>query len=632
MSKLPAKTPLFLAAWVALGALLNCAGWALSGLHQLNAIGYGMLFLITIVIAIWWWRAGNAEGFQALSRHKQSRRFRRCFPLAFLVLAVMTTLGGILHAPNNYDALSYRIPRILHWLDAGHWYWIHTIFNRLNTRAVGFEWLAAPIMVFTKTDRLLFLVNIASFLLLPGLFFSILIRLGVRRRVAWHWMWLLPTGYSYLVQSGGLGNDLFGATFGLAALDLALRARTSKSFADIWLSALAAALLSGSKLSNLPLLLPWLIAFWPSLRLLKNRLLPTLAIGVAGVACSFLPLAAINFHYCHDWTGFAAENSPFNNKTYALHLAHNTVLQFVQNLTPPVFPWAGAWNRAMLRIIPPSLMTTLKRNFEPSQAEVRVDEIQMEEGAGLGFGVTLLLIVSVLAVFKYSMKGPRASRPPPDLARWAILLSPFISLAVFMAKSGLASEARLETPYYGFVIPLLLIGDAYARIVNTKWWRAGAAMVFLLAAMLVTVTPSRPLWPANYVFNHINTASPLLTRAKKVYEIYSQRADCFAPVRSALPADVKVIGVFFFDYPETSLWRSFGTRRVEHVTPEDTAATLRQRGVQYILFSYDDYQKYFPLPFDQWLGQNHAELVQTIPLDLRAGWSPHDWRLVKLLD
>ena len=43
-------------------------------------------------------------------------------------------------------------------------------------------------------------------------------------RAAWHWMWLMPTGYCFLLQAGSIGNDLFGAVFALAALDFALRA------------------------------------------------------------------------------------------------------------------------------------------------------------------------------------------------------------------------------------------------------------------------------------------------------------------------------------------------------------------------------------------------------------------------
>ena len=65
---------------------------------------------------------------------KKLRRFRKPFPLAFLILAVMAFLGGALYAPTNYDALSYRLPRVLHWLAENQWHWIHTIFPRLNQR------------------------------------------------------------------------------------------------------------------------------------------------------------------------------------------------------------------------------------------------------------------------------------------------------------------------------------------------------------------------------------------------------------------------------------------------------------------------------------------------------------------
>ncbi len=93
-----------------------------------------------------------------------------------------------------------------------------------------------------KTDRPLFLLSVISFPLLPGLVFSVLVRLGVRARVAWHWMWLLPTGYCYLLQGGSIGNDLFGATFALAAMHYALRAQQSLRASDFWLSVFAVAL------------------------------------------------------------------------------------------------------------------------------------------------------------------------------------------------------------------------------------------------------------------------------------------------------------------------------------------------------------------------------------------------------
>src|ERR1035441_1463585 len=180
--------------WVWFCAYLNCAGWTLSVLHQLNAAGYLVALLIGFVAFVAWWKQTSERMLPRIHWQKFCRRFRRPFPLAFLILAGMAFLGGMLYAPNNYDALAYRTPRVLHWLAAGQWHWIHTDFARLNTRTAGFEWLTAPIFLLAGSDRPVFLLNVICFLLLPGRLFAVLTRLGVRSRAAWHWMWLFPSG------------------------------------------------------------------------------------------------------------------------------------------------------------------------------------------------------------------------------------------------------------------------------------------------------------------------------------------------------------------------------------------------------------------------------------------------------
>ncbi len=96
----------------------------------------------------------------------------------------------------------------------------------------------------------------------------------------------------------------------------------------------------------------------------------------------------------------------------------------------------------MLRLESPALKAKLEQNFEPSQAHVALEELQVEETSGLGFGVTLLLLLSLIVVSKYAQAKPTHPRPTPDFLRWPIMLSAWFSLAVFMAKSGLSSEAR----------------------------------------------------------------------------------------------------------------------------------------------------------------------------------------------
>ena len=98
----------------------------------------------------------------------------------------------------------------------------------MNIAATGFEWLSAPLLLFTRTNQFLFLINWASYLMLPGLIFSVFTRLQVRPRVAWWWMWLLASGWCYVLQASSDMNDSFAVIYALASVDFALRAQEKK--------------------------------------------------------------------------------------------------------------------------------------------------------------------------------------------------------------------------------------------------------------------------------------------------------------------------------------------------------------------------------------------------------------------
>lgn len=632
MSFAKTRPPLPLFWWVLFCVYCNCAGWFLSALGELNAHGYwvvlGLGFCILVALAV---RNPQMLTFR-LPAGKWRRRYKRPFPAAFVVLASLAILGGFLYAPTNYDALAYRIPRVLNWLAEGHWHWIHTEFNRLNTRAFGFEWVAAPIIALTGTDRFLFLINVVSFLLLPGLVFGVFTRLGIRPRVAWHWMWLVPTGYCFLLQAGGIGNDLFGAVFALAAVNFALRARQSKRITDVWLSILAAALMTGAKASNLPLLLPWLIALVPSLKLLLPRPAPSLAILVAAAPASLLPLIGINLKYSGDWSGIAAERVQALEHGSLLKAANNSVLLSVQNLAPPIFPMASQWSRAVPRHMPAGLRTRLEKAFEPGGAHWLLGEMQIEETAGLGFGVTLLLLLGLgFGLFVGNRSCSTASRMPLGGFSLAVIGGAFAALLAFMVESGLTAAARLVTPYYALLIPAALASGAQVRLIRARWWRAAAMAVFAMAGLLVIISPSRPLWPANAFLNNAAGAnSLLLARARTVYSVFSQRADGFAPVRKLLPADAVLLGLVTADDPETSLWRPFGQRRVVHVTHTDSSQDLRARKIQYVLVSSKKLESFFHKSLEQWRAEIDAEVLSQVTLPLRVTDGPSDWFLLKL--
>jgi hypothetical protein len=631
----PARLPGPTACWIAFCALCNCAGWALSALHALNAAGYLAVFGLTGALLIVLRHRFSSLDFAAWRFAKLKRRFRRPFALAFLALAGLAALGGILYAPSNYDAMAYRLPRVFNWLADGRWHWIHTTFQRLNVRAMGYEWVSTPFIVLTHTDRFLFLVNVISFLLLPGLVFSVFTRLGVRPRAAWHWMWITPAGYCFVLQAGSNGNDLFGAVFALAAVDFALRARVFRNPGAIWVSVLAVALLTGSKSSNLPLVLPWLVAILPAWRVSFRRPIATALVCAAAFFSSLGPSAAANFNHCRDWTGLAAEGGQFSRGSPALYVANNAVLLVIQNGVPPVFPFAEKWNQAVQRHVPASFRSRLEKCFERNGAHWALEVMQIEESAGLGFGVSVLLVCSLVAgaigqMGRMGLIGPMARTGAPWFPR-VFLVCGGIALAAYMAKAGLSTAARLITPYYAMLMPAFLLSPAQGVLVRKPWWRALAWLVFGLSAMLVALSPARPLWPANTILARLEVAGhPLLARARTVYAVYGNRAEGFAPMRAVLPESAQVVGLITSDDPESSLWRPFLHRRFVHLTPQDTAAALRDSGIEYIVVSSEKFEQVMQRPFDQWLAETHGTVVQRVPLALRAGEGPRDWLLVRL--
>src|SRR5471030_996175 len=109
--KMKSRTPIAVLIWIWFCAYLNCAGWLLSAIHQLNSSGYAIALAIWIA-TIFIFRKSRFQ-LSTFNFQQINRRFRKPFPLAFLILSAMTFLGGAIYAPNNYDALAYRLPRIL---------------------------------------------------------------------------------------------------------------------------------------------------------------------------------------------------------------------------------------------------------------------------------------------------------------------------------------------------------------------------------------------------------------------------------------------------------------------------------------------------------------------------------------
>jgi hypothetical protein len=625
--------------WIWISVLATAAGWILSALGELNSGGYLVFFAVSTAAYLFGRkRYGWGAGPFSMNPRKLRRRFCRPWPLCFAVLTVLIFLGAILYPPSNHTALSYRTPRVLHWLAEGHWHWIHTPDYRMNNRACGIEWLSAPVLLLTRSDRLIVLLNFIPFLLLPGLVFSLCTRLGVKGRVAWNWMWILPTGYNFLLQAGSTGNDTFPTVYALAAMDFGCRAWASRRLTDLWMSGLAAALLVGAKASNLPLLLPWALLIVPLLPLVRKGPILTAAIVLVAALVSFLPTAILNIIYCHDWSGLNLEHSGMDMKNPFVGIWGNAFLFLLSNFAPPFFPLAGWWNQNALSILPHAIVAPLVANFE--QGFHILGELPTEDATGIGLGVSVLVAASLLGSFLYSHRIKRkvgdkrlSESAIPLLVRQCALITPWIALLAYCMKSGMVTGARLISPYYPLLLPLVLAIPGSIQVVRTGWWRVLVWANFLLAIPVLVVTPGRPLWPAQTILSRLQAAHPAshaISRALDVYRVYAIRFDPLAGVRELLPPSVKTVGFLGSeDDIDISLWRPFGSRRVEHILLTDSAKEIRGRGVEYVVVGG------FQLAangttLEEWLERIHGQVLARTSATIKVAEGLQGWYLVRL--
>jgi hypothetical protein len=295
-----------------------------------------------------------------------------------------------------------------------------------------------------------------------------------------------------LLQTGSIGNDLFSALWPIAALEFALRARGQRRVEFLWLSMFCAALMTSSKAFNLLLLPAWGIALLPTIPLLLRKPFGTvLAIAIA-LTASMIPTAIRNIQYCGDWTGMAAEPVRLNNGPPFFQIVVNFFLVLLANFAPPIFPFSGAWDRLIEHSLPGALHAKLNEFFEADAARFRISEMPAEEAAGLGFGVSVLLLTILLrqvALPKNCVKNQLFSQ------RNLIGAAALVGAIYFMAHSGLYAPARYLLPlYFPIIAPILALPSA-AKLAAQKWWRNLALLTFALAALLLVISPARPLFP-----------------------------------------------------------------------------------------------------------------------------------------
>jgi hypothetical protein len=615
----------FIKLWILGSAACVAAGWILSGLHALNLFGYLVFFLLLAGgWGAWLWRESGRCLDWRMQARRHGRRFRRALPLIFAVTALLAALGGALYAPNNYDALTYRVPRMLHWWSASGWHWIATPNPRMNNRSMDFEWLTMPLLVFTHSDRFFSLINVLGYLFMPGLIFAVFIRLGVAARVAWNWMWLLPMGYCYVMQAGSIGNDTIAVVYVLAALYFSLQACNTGRNGDLWLAILSVGLSTGIKGTNLPLVLPMAWGVLLAARRIRIRIFGTAAIVALALLASFVPTAVANYYFTGDWSGHS-EDQDFEQmemRNPLVGILGNSFELLVETAAPPILPGARVLENGMWRHLPGGLVALLRRDFP--HFDPGFGELPQEEASGLGLGIGC----AVAAALLFSLSRPKL---PAGAWRKGCIIGglAWISLLYFMMKLGAVCPGRLVSAFYPLLLIPILIFPANRELVGRRWWKALAVLAGIYALTALLLTPSRPLWPASRCLGWLCAKFPRsaqLTRAREVYGVYRQRSNLLGSLANHIPTSVSIVGLIEgSDDSEVSLWYPFGSRKVRHLVGADR---FQRPKMEWVVVK-DNLVAGRTESFDDWLRRGGGAAVADEMITSKVITGPEKWSVVR---
>jgi hypothetical protein len=445
------------------------------------------------------------------------------------------------------------------------------------------EWLMAPLFVLFQNDRAFFVINWISYLFLPGLIFSVFRRLGIGGRICWWWMWILPAGFCYALQAGGMGNDLFAVVYLLGSLHYLFQAREEEPARNLVLSCLAVALLTGTKASNMPLVAPWLAVAWLNRKFLLPACRPAIlvVVALAGAVVSFLPVALLNIHFTGGYTGDPHNERKLQAASPVAGIVGNSIEIAVGNISPPLWSHELSWN-----VLPSALDGYIRRNYP--RFNIRAIPFQIEETAALGIGV--VAFTALCGICGIRARVGRADRRI-GIKAGTFLFAAATALAwtAYLAKMGSEAAPRLVAAYYiVWIAALLALLPLEGRIVHRWWWKLVGYAAIALVFPLVILSPARPLLPVRLIDTCLRIGVPVsvLAHLDEGFRVRSSRFDDLAELRRQIPATETAVGFFGGeDDPGASPWLPFGSHDVIDVNPHDTAGELSARHIHYVFVS-----------------------------------------------
>jgi hypothetical protein len=338
------------------------------------------------------------------------------------------------------------------------------------------------------------------------------------------------------------------------------------------------------------------------------------ALAVFAGLASFLPLAFLNWRHTGSWKGYLPESGsvPWWHFGPTQELASpfwgivgNAFSLTAQNLLPPFFPWASAWNAAMHHF----LQTPLGSHFVSFENFGRLGRSVTSSSAGAGLTVVIVALLS----FCFARRSREAVSPlaRPAVVGW-LQWTPWLALLLFMAKVGSYQNARYLAPYYPLLLPVLLLRPGMAALVRARWWQR-LVLLLMTATLALTCFDRGRVFVPSSVFARLE-ASPQPGFLKVLDAYYQSRlaVASYWEFTTRHSAGETVVGYATITSGiEPGMWRPWGHGRVERILVDDTPAWVRSQGIR-VVFVDEAHLAANKETIEQWLKRFDATLVDQL--------------------
>jgi hypothetical protein len=527
----------FFRVWTGLIAALVAAGWVASFFGQLRWME--VAGPLAVLVAVVW----LGLQLRVLPREEFTMLRQYFFFWPFWLLLGLISAAALIHPPTVHDSLSYRLPRILLWLQENQVSHISVADERINFMTHVWELVSLPFFR-AIGDNLLEWQNIVSWLL----FFLCSIGLTemfVANPVLRRWIAISgAAAYLPLLQACRTSNDLFALVFVMLSVWFFLRARTSHCVGALLWSILALALAAGTK-PHYALLVPFwgaaVFLFYPVVKQWKPLLSAAIIAAPVVAVCSPLPTFLLNYNTFGSPMG-PIEASGMAEGVVWKRVSASALMFAWANMQLPVNPLAGAVNS-----ITDSLTEAFALRVDVPKFLLVQYEVPLVDAASLGLPTLVLWIFGLICAWKY-----RRHIPPETWICAAVGFTSFIIAVSFVMPVTLARS------FIGFVFlfwPLVLSGLGHGRPLLVKWLVIASV---LCGAVAVAATPSNPLWPARSFakwLDHRAPESKIAAMASK-YAAFTTRYNAGKDLVSRVPGSASLVAVVGSE-PLLQLWSPY---------------------------------------------------------------------------